>query len=91
MPGLPLVVGRLEQRLQSVDIANVHHHERTDMSSIIRIQDLPAEEIAALLARDGKAVRPPQVVALRQFIEDIGGMENPSAAVEMLSQLRRAA
>lgn len=61
------------------------------MSSIIRIQDLPAEEIAALLAKDGSDVSPSQVVALQGFIEDIGGMENACAAVEMLSQLRRAA
>ena len=61
------------------------------MSATIRIQDLPAEEIAALLAKDGKDVTPRQVVALQDFIEDIGGMENASAAVEMLSQLRRAA
>ena len=61
------------------------------MSSIIRIQDLPAEEIAALLAKDGSDVSPQQVVALQEFIEDIGGMENACAAVEMLSQLRRAA
>ena len=61
------------------------------MSTTIRIQDLPAEEIAALLARDGNDVSPSQVVALQSFIEDIGGMENANAAVEMLSQLRRAA
>ena len=61
------------------------------MSSIIRIQDLPAEEIAALLAKDGNDVTPQQVVALQDFIEDVGGMETACAAVEMLSQLRRAA
>jgi hypothetical protein len=88
---LPLVVGRLEQRLQSTDIANVNQHERTDMPSIIRIQDLSAEEIAALLARDGKDVTARQAVALQEFVEDIGGMENANAAVEMLSDLRNAA
>ena len=41
------------------------------MSSIIRIQDLPAEEIAALLAKDGNNVSPRQVVALQDFVEDI--------------------
>ena len=61
------------------------------MPTIIRIQDLSAEEIAALLAKSDKDVTPRQAVALREFIEDIGGMKNASAAVEMLGQLRRAA
>lgn len=61
------------------------------MSSTIHIQDLPAEEIAALLAKSDKDVTPQQAKALRDFIENIGGMDNACAAVEMLSQLRDAA
>ena len=61
------------------------------MARAIRIQDLPAEEIAALLARKDKDVTPQQAIALQDFIEDIGGLENARAAVEMLSQLRDAA
>jgi hypothetical protein len=91
LPGLTLLVGRLEQRLQSTDTAIVNQHERIDMPSIIRLQDLSAEEIAALLAKSGNDVSPQQAIALQEFIEDIGGMENANAAVEMLSQLRRAA
>ncbi len=55
------------------------------------IQDLPADEIATLLAKDGNDVSPQQAVALQEFIEDIGGLENACAAVEMWSQLRTAA
>ena len=61
------------------------------MSAKLRIQDLPAEEIAALLAQDGNDVSPQQAIALQEFIEDIGGMDNACAAVEMLSNLRDAA
>ena len=61
------------------------------MPAKIHIQDLPAEEIAALLAKDGNDVSPQQVVALQEFIEDIGGIEDACAAVDMLSQLRDAA
>ena len=61
------------------------------MSPKLRIQDLPAEEIAALLAKSDKDVTPQQAVALRDFIAEIGGMKNACAAVEMLSQLRDAA
>jgi hypothetical protein len=61
------------------------------MPGKIHIQDLPADEIAALLAKDGNGVSPEQAAALQEFIEDIGGLENACAAVEMLSQLRDAA
>jgi hypothetical protein len=36
-------------------------------------------------------ISPRQVIALQQFIEDIGGIENAYAAVEMLSELEDAA
>ena len=61
------------------------------MASIIRVQDLPAEEIAALLAKEGSEVSPQQAVALQEFIQNIGGVENARTAVEMLKQLRDAA
>ena len=61
------------------------------MSAKLSIQDLPAEEIAELLAKSDKEVTPKQAKALRDFIEDIGGMDNACAAVEMLGQLRDAA
>jgi len=61
------------------------------MPAKIRIQDLPADEIAALLAKSDKDVTREQAVAIRKFINDIGGLENAYAAVEMLSQLRDAA
>ena len=61
------------------------------MSSIIRIQDLPAKEIAALLAKNDTDVTRQQAAAIRDFVEDIGGLENARAAVQMLSQLRDAA
>lgn len=55
------------------------------------IGDLTANELAELLADDGANVSPPQAAALRQFIADIGGMENALLAIEMLQQLKRAA
>jgi hypothetical protein len=61
------------------------------MSDSIRIQDLPADEIADLLAEDGNDLSAHQVIALRQFIEDIGGIDNAFAAVQMLSELEDAA
>jgi hypothetical protein len=79
------------QHVQFADIANIHQHERINMPDKIRIQSLPAEEIAALLAKVGNDVSPEQAAALQEFIEDIGGLENACAAVEMLSQLRKAA
>jgi hypothetical protein len=91
LPRLPLAIGRLAHCPESADIASIHQHERIDMPGKPHIQDLPADEIATLLANDGNNVSPQQAAALREFIEDIGGLENARAAVEMLSQLRDAA
>jgi hypothetical protein len=61
------------------------------MSDMIRLQDLSAEEIAALLAKKGPNLTPQQVGTLQEFVEGSGGMDNALAAVEMLSELRDAA
>ena len=61
------------------------------MSDIIRLQDLSAEEIAALLAKKGPKLTAQQVGTLQEFVEGSGGMDNALAAVEMLSELRDAA
>jgi hypothetical protein len=61
------------------------------MPGKIHLLDLPADKIAALLTKDGNDVSPEQAAALQEFIENIGGLENARAAVEMLSQLRKAA
>jgi hypothetical protein len=61
------------------------------MADVIRIQDLSTDKIAALLAADGNQLSAAQVAALREFIEDIGGIENARDAVEMLGELDHAA
>ena len=61
------------------------------MSSTIHIQDLPAEEIAELLAKSDTDVTPRQAVAIQEFITDVGGVQNALAAVEMLGRLRDVA
>lgn len=61
------------------------------MPDQIRIQDLAADEIAELLAMEGSDLTEEQAADLRDFIEQIGGIENAYAALEMLSQLEKAA
>jgi len=61
------------------------------MPDQIRIQDLAAHEIAELLAMEGSDLTEGQAADLRDFIEQIGGIENAYAALEMLSQLEKAA
>ena len=56
-----------------------------------RIQDLPAEEIAELLAKSDTDVTPRQAIAIQEFITGIGGVQNALAAVEMLGELRDVA
>ena len=61
------------------------------MDDEIDIQDLAAEEIRELLLEEGSEVDEEQAAAIKQFIEDIGGLENALAAVAMLDQLEKAA
>ena len=61
------------------------------MPDHVRIQDLSAREIAALLARSSENVPNEHAGSLRNFINDIGGIENAYAAVEMLSELENTA
>ena len=61
------------------------------MDDEIAIQDLAAYEIRELLLEEGSEVDEEQAAALKQFIEDIGGLENALAAVAMLDRLERAA
>lgn len=61
------------------------------MSEEIRIQDLAADEIRDLLLEEGSEVDEQQAAALKQFIEEIGGLENALSAVALLGQLEEAA
>jgi hypothetical protein len=53
----------------------------------IRIDDLPAEQIEAMLAMDAGELPEDEELALRDFIQRIGGKENAVLAVEMLLNL----
>ena len=66
-------------------------HKEICMDDEIDIQDLAAYEIRELLLEEGSEVDEEQAAALKQFIEDIGGLENALAAVDMLDGLEKAA
>ena len=57
----------------------------------IRIEDLSADEIAELLGDEGQELTEEQAAELRDFIERVGGLENAFQAVQMLSELEKAA
>lgn len=61
------------------------------MDDEIEIQDLEAYEIRELLLDQGSEVDEEQAAAIKQFIEEIGGLENALAAVGMLDGLPKAA
>ena len=61
------------------------------MPSQHRIQYVPAKEIAKLLARKGLRLTPDQVADLQAFIDEIGGIDNADADVEMPRELEAAA
>jgi hypothetical protein len=50
-----------------------------------------AQEIAALLAAEGHDLAEDQIAAITDFIQQVGSVERAKAAVEALSELRRAA
>ena len=66
-------------------------HREISMDDEIDIQDLPAYEIRELLLDQGSEVDEEQAAALKQFIEEIGGLENALAAVDLLDGLEKAA
>jgi hypothetical protein len=61
------------------------------MNDRLRLQDLSAEAIAAVLSSTDCDTTPEQLLAIEQFVERIGGIANARLAIEMLSQLERAA
>lgn len=61
------------------------------MDDEIDIQDLADDEIRELLLDQGSEVDEEQAAAIKQFVQDIGGLENALAAVAMLDELEKAA
>ena len=61
------------------------------MDDEIRIQDLAADEIRDLLLEEGSELDEQQAAAVKQFIQEIGGMENALAVIAMLNGLEEAA
>ena len=61
------------------------------MDDEIHIQDLATDEIRELLLEEGSEVDEQQAAALKEFIAEIGGLENVRAVFEMLDRLEEAA
>jgi len=61
------------------------------MNDNYSIDDLTADELAELIADNGADVSPKLAAAIRQFVDDIGGIENAMFAIDTLQQLKKAA
>ncbi len=72
-------------------VTDTHEEIRMDDEIEIDIQDMAAYEIRELLLDQGSEVDEEQAAAIKQFIEDIGGLENALVAVDMLDELEKAA
>jgi hypothetical protein len=66
-------------------------HLGIPMDDEIQIQDLATDEIRELLLEEGSELDEQQAAALKQFIHEIGGIENALTAVAMLGDLEEAA
>lgn len=62
-------------------------HEAHD----VRIQDLSADEIEAVLSAVGEDIRANDLLAIQQFVQRIGGMANARLAIETLREIEDAA
>jgi hypothetical protein len=61
------------------------------MNVPLRLQDLSAGALATALNSADSDTTPEQLLAIEQFVNRIGGIENARLAIEMLSQIERAA
>ena len=61
------------------------------MADIIRIRDLTPAEVAQLLKAGGSKVDEHEAAVIKNFIEDLDGVENACAAVEMLDRFKDVA
>ncbi len=55
------------------------------------IDKFPADELKAILSSDLDHLTAEQFDAIQDFIQQIGGIDNALAAVEMLSEMEKAA
>ena len=61
------------------------------MDDEIHIQDLATDEIRELLLEEGSELDEQQAAALKEFIAEIGGLDNVRAVFAMLDRLEEAA
>jgi hypothetical protein len=55
-----------------------------------RIDDLPARELQAILSLEPQHMPDDAAIAVRDFIERIGGMENARLAADLLDHVEQA-
>lgn len=60
-------------------------------ASQVRIQDLSADELEAVLAAVGDDIRANDLLAIQHFVQRIGGLENARLAIETLREIEDAA
>jgi hypothetical protein len=61
------------------------------MSRFIRVQDLTPAEIEAAIDAADFDLGVDEILAVREFVDDIGGIANARLAIEMLTKLEDAA
>jgi hypothetical protein len=61
------------------------------MSRFLRVQDLTPAEIEAAINSADFDLGVDEMLAVREFVEDIGGIANARLAIEMLTKLEDAA
>ena len=57
------------------------------MNDNLRIEELTAIQLKALLAHSGDELSDDQIAALHDFLDRVGSLENAQMAVKMLSRM----
>jgi hypothetical protein len=61
------------------------------MDDYLRIDDLSAADLRAILSADLDQLEDDEVLAIKDFVVRVGGVRNARMAVEMLNRLEEAA
>lgn len=57
----------------------------------IRLQDLPAQKVAKLLAKQGSELKLEDLLKIEKIVEQLGGFEQARDALTALDELREVA
>ena len=81
----------MTRRIKQCRYPNSTLASRANMDDYLRIDDLSAADLRAILSADLDQLEDDEVLAIKDFVVRVGGLRNARMAVEMLNRLEEAA